>query len=187
MRALLDANVLFPTVLREILTDCAQAGLFTPLWSARILDEWRCAAARLGREQGMIAGAEAARLTDHFPAALIAAGDEAGLGVQLPDPGDLHVLRAAIDGRADMIVTANLRDFPARALAFYELRAEHPDAFLLALARRDRDRVSIAVDAALTRAIAAGGDLTRREMLSRSRLPRLQKFLAKPDERGAPA
>ena len=45
MRAVLDANVLFPTILREILTDLAQAGLYHALWSDRILEEWHRAAA----------------------------------------------------------------------------------------------------------------------------------------------
>ena len=62
--AVLDANVLFPTVLREILSDVAQAGLFRPLWSARILEEWRRAATRQGDDVGSIAGAEIALLTD---------------------------------------------------------------------------------------------------------------------------
>ena len=40
MKALLDACVLYPTVLREILTGVAGQGLYTPLWSDRILEEW---------------------------------------------------------------------------------------------------------------------------------------------------
>ena len=48
MKAVLDACVLYPTVLREILIGVADAGLYQPLWSARILDEWRHAAVRLG-------------------------------------------------------------------------------------------------------------------------------------------
>ena len=48
MRVLIDANVLFPTVLREIVLGLAETGYFEPLWSERILEEWRRAAARIG-------------------------------------------------------------------------------------------------------------------------------------------
>ena len=60
MRVLLDANVLYPTVMREVLLGCARAGLFEPLWSARILEEWARAAARLGPEGEAVARAEVA-------------------------------------------------------------------------------------------------------------------------------
>lgn len=53
--------------------------------------------------------------------------------LHLPDPGDRHVLAAAIAGRADLIVTKNLRDFPADRLAPFGIRAEHPDAFVRSL------------------------------------------------------
>ena len=66
MRAVLDACVLYPTILREILGDCAAAGLFRPVWSQRILDEWRLAADR----NGLPAGPEIALLTDRFPEAM---------------------------------------------------------------------------------------------------------------------
>jgi hypothetical protein len=50
--------------------------------------------------------------------------------LELPDPDDRHVLAAAIVGRCDVIVTQNLRDFPADALAPYGIEAQHPDNFL---------------------------------------------------------
>lgn len=180
MKILLDACVLFPTILREILTDVAAAGAYTPLWSERILQEWRHASAKLGRDQQEIAGAEAALLQSRFPNAMVAVGRESELGVQLPDAGDLHVLKAALDGRADVIVTLNLRDFPARTLRQLGLSALHPDEFLTDLARRDPDIVGGAVQKAMARAHAAGGTgLSQRDMLARARLPRLNKFLSK--------
>ena len=48
MKALLDTNVLYPTVMREVLLGVAATGAFTPLWSARILEEWARAARKLG-------------------------------------------------------------------------------------------------------------------------------------------
>ncbi|MCZ2501128.1 PIN domain-containing protein, partial [Xylophilus sp. Kf1] len=70
MRAVLDANVLFPTILREILTDLAQAGLYHALWSDRILEEWHRAAARIGPDAESVAGAQIALLRLRFPQAV---------------------------------------------------------------------------------------------------------------------
>lgn len=53
-------------------------------------------------------------------------------GLSLPDPDDRHVLAAAIAGNADVIVTYNLKDFPASQLAPCGIEALHPDDFLLA-------------------------------------------------------
>jgi hypothetical protein len=49
VKAVLDACVLVPPVLRECLLAVAAAGLYPPLWSDRILGEWLHAAARHGR------------------------------------------------------------------------------------------------------------------------------------------
>lgn len=50
--------------------------------------------------------------------------------VTLPDAGDRHVVAAAIHSGAQLIVTRNLRDFPAGTLALWGIEAKHPDAFL---------------------------------------------------------
>ncbi|MDO5648516.1 RSP_2648 family PIN domain-containing protein [Paracoccus sp. (in: a-proteobacteria)] len=173
MRAVLDANVLFPTILREILTDLAATGLYAPIWSARILDEWRHAAARLGPDQAAVAGAEIALLSDRLPDALTATTAQAA--ADLPDTGDQHVLDTALSGRANLIVTANLRDFPRPIMARFDLRAIHPDAFLLELHARAPHSVVAAVQAARDKAARMGGDMTVPDMLKRSRLPRLAK------------
>jgi PIN domain len=48
----------------------------------------------------------------------------------LPDENDRHVLAAAICGGADVIVTYNLSDFPAKILGQYGIGAQHPDEFI---------------------------------------------------------
>lgn len=50
--------------------------------------------------------------------------------VELPDPDDRHVLAAAIKGRADLIVTFNLKDFPEAVLDGFGIEAQHPDEFI---------------------------------------------------------
>jgi len=62
MKLLLDACVLYPTVLREILIGCARAGLYTPLWSARILEEWARATVKLGPQAEVFARGETPNL-----------------------------------------------------------------------------------------------------------------------------
>ena len=174
MRAVLDACVLYPTVLREILLDTAGAGLFRPAWSRRILDEWRHAALR----HGLDAGAEIALAEAGFPQAMTHPQGRV-LGIDLPDPADLHVAETALDAGAALIVTANLRDFPARALASVGLRALHPDEFLRDLFLRAPAPVLAAIAATEARARAAGGALDRRELLRRARLPRLAKAIVR--------
>ena len=172
MRAVLDACVLYPTVQREVLLEVAREGLFEPLWSERLLEEWsRTAAARQEPEApGLIAAMRAA-----FPQSMVAPGDEAALW--LPDPADVHVLATAIAGGADAIVTMNLKDFPKRELVGHGLRAVHPDAFLMELWLEHAS----AVEAAATRVHAVAermsGPVGVRALFKKARLPRLGKAL----------
>jgi 23S rRNA (cytosine1962-C5)-methyltransferase len=131
----LDACVLYPTVLREVLIGCAEAGLFVPAWSARSSGGMGAHGRAAGRGGGRRARARRDRAprgaaspvadTGHDPA------EEAALW--LPDPADIHVLATARAAGADGIVTMNLRDFPRRELAPLGLAAVHPDPFLLDL------------------------------------------------------
>lgn len=58
--------------------------------------------------------------------------------LDLPDPDDRHVLAAAIVGRADVVITADLADFPAAALRPWGIEAQHPDEFLSGLFQESR-------------------------------------------------
>ena len=43
---------------------------------------------------------------------------------------DKHVLAAAIRGNANVIVTFNLKDFPAAYLKTFDIEPQHPDTFV---------------------------------------------------------
>ncbi len=53
--------------------------------------------------------------------------------LQLPDADDRHVLAAAIHAKAEIIVTWNTKDFPARVLELLGIKACNPDEFLLSI------------------------------------------------------
>jgi hypothetical protein len=55
---------------------------------------------------------------------------EPGLASYWPDRDDAHVVAAAIRGRAEIIVTSNLKHFPDHLLDDLGLHAASPDTFL---------------------------------------------------------
>lgn len=173
MRAVLDTCVLYPTVLRGLLEHCAAAGLFVPLWSERILEEWRRAVARSHPEQARAVETEIAALTAAFPGGTIAADAGLEAAIALPDPADAHVLATAIAGQATVVVTLNLADFPVRVLARHGIRPCHPDAFLIDLSERDGPAVVAGIAAVADPLVAAGAAASRRAILKRAALPRL--------------
>ncbi|MEO1549059.1 MAG: PIN domain-containing protein [Pseudomonadota bacterium] len=177
MRLVLDACVLFPTVMREMLVGAAQAGVFVPLWSPRILEEWVRATHRLGEGAPVIAKGEAVLMDAQFPQASITPSQDLAMTLSLPDPNDTHVLAAALEGRADGIVTKNARDFPTRTLSRYGLILRDPDTLLLE-AHHEGFAIRAIADQMAARAKAAGGEGALRPLLKRTGLPRLAKVLS---------
>lgn len=178
MKALLDACVLYPTVMREMLLGAAASGLYEPLWSPRILEEWARAAAKLGPGQETLARGEIAAVEATWPAAAIRprAGDEARLW--LPDPADVHVLAAAIAGSADAIVTLNAQDFPRHTLAEEGLKRESPDLFLRDLWEAQPQALEAVARAVQSKAERLSGEAWPiRKLMKKARLPRLGKAL----------
>ena len=176
MKVFLDACVLYPTVLREILTGCAAAGLFRAQWSPRVLEEWARAAARLGPDGERIARAEIALLHAAYPAAEVRPRDGDLSRLHLPDPNDVHVLAAAIAGGADALCTFNARDFPRHTMQVEGIERLDPDQLLARL-----DDVAVAQVVAAVHATAermAGEPLPLRSLLKRARLPKLGKRIA---------
>lgn len=178
MRVVLDACVVYPTVLREILLACAREGLFQPLWSERILEEWARASVKLGPLAEAQARADGARMRDEFPAAMVRARPEIERRLVLPDPADLHVLAVAIAGHADAILTFNAADFPRHVLAAEGLQRRDPDGFLWELWSFHPEAVAKAVAQVHATAQAmAGAPLALKSLLKRGKLNRLAKAM----------
>jgi predicted nucleic acid-binding protein len=178
MKAVLDACVLYPTVLREILQGAGAAGLYQPVFSDRILREWVLATAKLGPTAPAIAEGEAAMLRAAFPRALVREHTEIEARLILPDPNDRHVLATAIASGADAIVTFNAQDFPGHVLAAEKITRRDPDGFLWELQSRHPDAMVRIVEAVRAKAEAISGQpVPLKALLKRAKLYRLAKAL----------
>jgi predicted nucleic acid-binding protein len=129
-----------------LLLGLAGTGLFRARWTNEIQAEWienllrnepHRERAKLKRTRDLMNAAVLDCLVDNY-AALISE-------LTLPDPDDRHVLAAAIQGGANVIVTYNLKHVPHAALSVHEVTALHPDAFIIGLIKTDASLVYTAV------------------------------------------
>jgi predicted nucleic acid-binding protein len=127
--AFLDACVLIPIKLTDLLLRLAEANTYRLLWTAEVLDEVERNLPRVGVSPEK-ARTRIQHMCDTFPDAMVT-GYDALVPAMTNHPKDRHVLAAAVRADAAVIVTNNLKDFPASALDPYDLDAVHPDDFLL--------------------------------------------------------
>jgi predicted nucleic acid-binding protein len=128
--AIIDACVLYSAPVRDLVIRLAQADLVRARWTTDIHDEWmrnilnnnpHISRTRLERTK---------LLMDEAVRDCVVTGHEGLIdSLIVPDPDDRHVLAAAIQGGAEVIVTFNLVDFPPDQLARYHIEALHPDEF----------------------------------------------------------
>ncbi len=160
--AFLDANVLYPATLRSVLLELARSKAYRALWSDEVHLEWMEA---LKRQNPRIPVSKIARMRALMEAyvedAMVSGYEPLIAGLTLPDPDDRHVLAAAIHGKADVIVTANERDFPAAVLTMYKIAVIAPDRFILRLLEAEPKLVIEALEA--DRADLKNPPLTREE------------------------
>lgn len=129
--AVLDANVLYPALLRDVLLSLADADLYSAKWSVHIREEWTRSLLRDRPGMGDQIAAAAQAMEDAIPDCLVSGYEHLIEGLKLPDPDDRHVLAAAITGHADAIVTWNEKDFPREVLDPFGIEVQTPDEFVL--------------------------------------------------------
>ena len=145
--AILDANVLYPSFLRDLLLSLAEVYLYRPKWSEEIEDEWL---RNLHKNRADIPSSNLERtailMNRAFPDAKVEGYNALIQSLTLPDPDDRHVLAAAILGKADVIVTSNLSDFPNEELIKFNIQAISPDEFVLNLIDLDGGKAKNALE-----------------------------------------
>lgn len=132
--ALIDANIFYSAILRDLIVQLASARLFRARWTHRIEAEWSrnllknrpdITASRLATTKAL--------MTRAVPDAFVEGYEAIVADLNLPDPDDRYVLAAAIHAQVHVIVTRNLRDFPVEMLRPYNIIVQHPDMFLAML------------------------------------------------------
>ena len=147
----IDACVLTSALKRNILLSLAEAEFFRPRWSDDILGETERAIASILLSQGGPNSADAAHR--HIEQIRSAFGDATVEGfhhhvaslVGLPDQNDGHVIGAAVQSGAALIVTDNLKDFPSSILGPLGIEAKSADAFIADTIDLDMGRAVTAI------------------------------------------
>ena len=154
----LDANVLLPEYLRTIFLDLADAGLVHVHWGEEVLDEVRrnLVKPRFGLPPAVV-DHQLRQWAEAFPAALVT--DSQALERRFTgktDTKDTHVaagalkLSESVPGQPVVLVTSNLRHFPAVAFAGMAVEPARPGVVLKELLSRE-PRVPEVLDAMLQR------------------------------------
>ena len=148
--AVLDSCVLFPNILRDTLLTAYDVGLYRAYWSQSILDG---VTKNLVKRQ-IVSDRQAKYLENtiksYFPEATIAVPAKF-IAKMTNHPGDRHVLATAVEAKAKIIVTFNLKHFKSEDTASWGVRAQHPDLFLSSLLEFDSDLVFQAIDEQIAR------------------------------------
>jgi predicted nucleic acid-binding protein len=145
--AVLDACVLAPMPLCDTLLRCAEEpALYRVLWSDQTLEEVDRTLQKF-RYTPEQSARRLRKMREAFPEASISVPPQLLAAVPgLPDANDRHVAAAAIQGRAEVIVTSNLKHFPREVLAPYGILVHSPDDFLLHQFHLNPDRVLDVLD-----------------------------------------
>jgi predicted nucleic acid-binding protein len=128
---LLDTCVLLKSYLCDSLLSIAEEGVYRPLWSDHVLAELRRNLLKAGAKQEAVEH-RLAQMTIYFPDARVTSYEEL-ISSMTNHPKDRHVLAAAVAGRADILVTENLKDFSPAAVADFGITVARQDDFLSGL------------------------------------------------------
>ncbi len=123
---LLDANVLYPVYLRDVILRFSYAGVFQVRWTDQILYEMAQNIKRkVPEERHDRVDRTVAQMREAFPEAMVT-GHESLIESMTNHPKDRHVLAAAVQSGADLIVTSNVKDFPRTSCEPHDIDVQPP-------------------------------------------------------------
>ncbi len=128
---ILDANVLYPFRVRDVLLTFAHEGLFRARFTEEIMYEWTKNLVQQKPELEESVKSQALMIRKTFDECFVTGHMSLIDGLEMPDKDDRHVLAAAIRCSAQVIVTENRRDFPPDLLEEYDIEALGADDMLV--------------------------------------------------------
>jgi hypothetical protein len=128
--AVLDSSVLVPGFLSNLLLWLAETELFQAKWTEDIHVEWMRGRSKRYGHNADVLQARRNIIDEKFPHSLVTDYQSLISSLSLPDLNDRHVLAAAITCGANVIVTSNLKHFPAATLAPFNLIVADQDDFI---------------------------------------------------------
>jgi hypothetical protein len=139
----MDTSELFPFTIMDVLLTMSEDFLFTWVWTDELLEEWEEVIVREGIRTPESARSVTDAVRTHFSRYRIdgrlyqgKASDDLS-----PDPGDRLHAAACIYGDVDVLLTRNLKDFQAPALAQAGVQVITSDTFLSKLLSDRRQAV----------------------------------------------
>ena len=132
--SVIDACVIYPASIRDVLLSVAAEGVFKPYWSQMIHSEWKRNLLKNRSDLNQAKLDKTSLAMDQFFHGANQNDFQHLIDkLILPDINDRHVLALAIKTQSKYIVTKNLKDFPVSVLEQYNICAIDPDDFLIQL------------------------------------------------------
>lgn len=183
-------------IVRRLMLSLASHGVYQPVWSERIGEEWRRNAARLWDIPQDVLQAQWAEMNASFPQANEHDLEAYEAGLRYSDPKDFHVIAAGLAKRARcglqqtpriVVLTWNLKDFNRSELRRQGLDVFNPDRLLSQWWQEDPESLRESVRAVPADYVALGREPEPlATTLHRERLYRLKALVGR-DERSQPA
>lgn len=126
-KVVLDANVLYPAPVRDLLLNLADLEIVTPYWSKVIQEEWVRNLLLNRPDLTLVKLKRTVKIMNlAFPGADVIEFEDLIDELELPDSNDRHVLAVAIKCKAKAIITFNKKDFPKKYVNQYNIEVFTP-------------------------------------------------------------